>query len=140
MKSTDDITSHDMVTAEECIYRLKQGIYLLCTSNELEFFVIVSIIKQKSNNILNVVVMFGKNMVKHYLDFDKHLVEFAIFNKCSKIFIQARPGVARFAKKIGYEEVKYKYKHIPMVKAIGDSTQVFAQGEDAFSAEPRSNS
>ena len=139
IKACDDSMSHPFVTAEDYLDSLKEGRVLLFTTIPVEFIVIIrfNIIKNKKG--LTILFCSGVNYRKHWKNALQLCIDFATVTGCCEIRSTVRVGIAKDMFTFGFSENKYRNKHIEVFKAIGDSTQVFAQGEDAFSAEPRSN-
>ena len=137
--SSENIISHNYETADDCLYKLKKGSFLLFSTVPIEFVVVIFIEIKENTKRLYVSKIAGKNYYKHIEDAIQTIELFAKTIGCSDIIVYARLGATKDLFRFGFEEIVYKKKHIQVIKAIGDSTQVFAQGEDAFSAEPRSN-
>jgi len=122
VKSSEDVMSHDYETADDCLYKLKKGSFLLFSSIPMEFFVIVFLEIKENTKRLWVSKIAGKNYHKHVEDAFKTLELFAKTIGCSDIVVYARIGTTKELFKLGFEEVKFKKKHITMMKVIGDST------------------
>jgi hypothetical protein len=140
VESSENVISHNYETADDCLYKLKKGSFLLFSTIPIEFIVVVFIEIKENTKRLYVSKIAGNNYRKHVKDAMLTIEFFAKTIGCSDIIVYARLGTTKDLFRFGFEEIIYKKKHIQVIKAIGDSTQVFAQGEDAFSAEPRSNS
>jgi|6_EtaG_2_1085325.scaffolds.fasta_scaffold16915_6 hypothetical protein len=141
-KSLCDITSPELISVEDYIYNLKEGSLLCFMSNCRTFMAIISITNMKRKKpTIAFKVIAGENLKKHYKNLMDTLVDFAEVTNCYSMYCYGRLGVTKILQEeFGFKKVKYLKKHEHVIKVIGDSTQVFTQGEDAFSAEPRSNS
>ena len=117
-KAFDKTSEPQIDTADGWIALLKNGAVYCFVSRDFEFLCICS----KTNDIFYINVVAGSNLKKHTKNGFEDVLSFANFLGCKMIISLARIGAAKELKKKGFKEVKYRKKHITMMKVIGDST------------------